>query len=1541
LTKMGAGVLTLGGSNQYTGQTSVRAGTLRATSGSALGTNSAVVLADESGALLDLNGFNQSVGSLAGGGTAGGHVQLGSALLSIGSNAADTAYAGHFLGGGSIVKEGGGTLTLSGSGALVGGVSVQAGKVLLAGTSDWSHATFSVSGGTLDFSAANVSVGSLVLTGGKLSLAIGNTIQVASGAIFGGIIDVSGSLGSSATGRVTLVAGSAPASGTFTTGSLGVGGEYRLQINGSNLDIQRASTMAIEAGSSNYNTRVGQSVTIGARVANVAPVDSDSLTYNLSGALSASSLTRVAGDANASSGTLHTGTYTPSTAGTSTLAITAAGTGAHGPTNGSLTTTFTVTGYTLASGSASSSVNLGAIREGGVFASKPVVVKNTAPTNGFSDDLAAAISATGPVSTSGAIARLSAGSQSTALSVGYDATGVSAGSLSATATVSYISKGQTGTGVADVAPTKASDIVAVSGKVYRLAAMNVSSGTITMAPVHFGGTFSDASVPVKNTAALVQIAGESYNELLKILVASDGDLSMVSAPNHSLAAQESSEVRVGLSAGTVGFRTGTLALNFASDGGGTSGLADESLGQRQISVQGQVYSGQGVWHETSLGVRAWDDSANWTADGGRPGLDGALSRGADTAWLRAASALDVQMNGRLAELKGVKLDGAGTIVVGAGTPSGGGFRLSANSGNAALDAAGTGKHRINVPVELGANVVATIETGNTLTLGSVLREVSGGGFGLTKEGGGTLVLEAGYNYGGPTVVNAGRLELGLGAELGGGAITLGSGTELAFKLSADLTISNTISGPGRVVSLNPAYRVFWQVGSTARSAGIFEVNPGDDVNAGVILSSGSIAVRMNSGTIRAGGGAPQVVDKPLELQHSNWFNVPLGNSLEWNGAISGTGGIKKGGGGIFILRAINNFNGGTEIHGGTLEMRTAGALGAGTVTLKRDTQLRVNAGTLTVFENKLVGEGDLVKVGAHTMVLSAKSQLSGSAIILQGTLALGTANAVSEWSRIVVGNGISRDAVLDLRALPEQTLVLGSGQTAQGAGVILGSLKAFGRSTLQFGNSPGVITINGDVNLTATDTVRADYTADFSQTGSAVVGNFSGGGAKLAVTSWAGASPNRAGTARITDFDAHTFTVISATGTVSGLSSQVDSYVQVNGSTYKSAVVSANLRQVGENRYDVTVQRRRFADIGGEGNYRAVGSLLDGGVGNPGFVLVDALDSQATIQGVRSVMAQLNPAGYVELANLGLSRLASLQGALANRLASSAIELVYAPAVDGEYTAWTTLYGAQEIRNGDVSKGVSGFDGSSAGNLTGVERQFGKLKLGIIGAAGVSNGDFSIASGRVNVDSWHGGVYLQVPAARAVWDAGLSYGRADMTAQRDLGGLGSTSARMENPEYVLHFGLALPLVGGSGKYSLVPSAHLIHSSYQGREFSENGLGTGVEASVRRMSEHALFGRFGFEASRWVELFGRLGRFGLRVDWLHHFDVDGSKADITLGASEARSQFVGARRSADALQIGIVGKVALTDRMQLRLNFDQQTDSGRRSIAGSVSLEIRF
>ncbi|MBF9233313.1 autotransporter outer membrane beta-barrel domain-containing protein [Microvirga alba] len=124
LTKTGAGTLTLSGTSTYTGATNVNAGTLQPGGMNRLSPNSTFTIA--SGAILDLNGFNQRIGSLAG----AGNVALGAETLTVGRNNADTEFSG-VIGGidGSVVKEGSGTFTLSGVNTYTGATRVRGGTL--------------------------------------------------------------------------------------------------------------------------------------------------------------------------------------------------------------------------------------------------------------------------------------------------------------------------------------------------------------------------------------------------------------------------------------------------------------------------------------------------------------------------------------------------------------------------------------------------------------------------------------------------------------------------------------------------------------------------------------------------------------------------------------------------------------------------------------------------------------------------------------------------------------------------------------------------------------------------------------------------------------------------------------------------------------------------------------------------------------------------------------------------------------------------------------------------------------------------------------------------------------------------------------------------------------------------------------------------------------------------------------------------------------------------------------------------------------------
>lgn len=148
LTKSGSGTVTLAGTNTYTGGTTINDGTLQVTGGNALADAGAVSVA--AGATLDLNGSNETIGSLTGSGT----LNIGSGTLTL-TDSASTNFSGSISGSGTI--SGGGTYTVA-SGATLGG------------TSSFSTAVTVQNGGTI---APGNSPG--ILSTGNLTLASGST----------------------------------------------------------------------------------------------------------------------------------------------------------------------------------------------------------------------------------------------------------------------------------------------------------------------------------------------------------------------------------------------------------------------------------------------------------------------------------------------------------------------------------------------------------------------------------------------------------------------------------------------------------------------------------------------------------------------------------------------------------------------------------------------------------------------------------------------------------------------------------------------------------------------------------------------------------------------------------------------------------------------------------------------------------------------------------------------------------------------------------------------------------------------------------------------------------------------------------------------------------------------------------------------------------------------------------------------------------------------------------------------------------------------
>lgn len=115
VTKEGAYTQVFGGNNTYSGDTDINGGILRANSNTAFSNGSVHVLANVAGVELDMTGYDMTISSLAGGGTTGGLVRLGTAALTLAGNGSFT-YSGRILGegiGGGLIKQGTGVFTLS------------------------------------------------------------------------------------------------------------------------------------------------------------------------------------------------------------------------------------------------------------------------------------------------------------------------------------------------------------------------------------------------------------------------------------------------------------------------------------------------------------------------------------------------------------------------------------------------------------------------------------------------------------------------------------------------------------------------------------------------------------------------------------------------------------------------------------------------------------------------------------------------------------------------------------------------------------------------------------------------------------------------------------------------------------------------------------------------------------------------------------------------------------------------------------------------------------------------------------------------------------------------------------------------------------------------------------------------------------------------------------------------------------------------------------------------------------------------------------
>ena len=969
LVKQGAGVLTLSGTNSYTGATQINAGTLALAAGGSLATSSGVDLA--AGSTLDLSAAgNQTLGVLGG---AGGTVNIGANTLTL-NGAANGSFGGVISGSGALLKQGSGTQTLTGANLYTGGTSITGGTLALgAGGSLAAGSAVTLGGtGTLDLSAAgNQTIADLNGTSGQIQLGGGSALTV-DGGNFAGAIGGNGGLVKAGAGTLVLDGSNTYTGATqVTSGSLVIGSDAAHATAGVQSDVTVATS-----GSLGGFGHVDGNVEVQAG-GHLAPGSVPSGSFTVNGNV-----------------TLDQGSQLDFAFGTPGANVNTPGQSHNVQVNGNLSINGAALNPTDAGGFGPGLYNLfnytGSLTEtnGGI----------TAPL-GYS------------------IQNLTGSKQINLI----NAVGLSLNIWNANGLASATQMGG-GSGVwSQVDPNwtdATGSITAVRAPADSFVIFGGAAGTVTVD--NAGG-----AQPV--TTQGIQFAGDGYllnGDALGLVPATPGALSEVRVGDGSAASagwtatidnvltgnglqktgagtlilggantytqgtelsagvlSVSSDANLGAASGNLDFEGGTLQVTgtalastprtivFGATGGGFD-IADAgntfTLNQPLTGTGSLTKSGAGTLVLSGANTYSGGTTISaGTLQGDTTSLQGNI---ADNASLNFNQGANGTFAGAISGSGDLTKQGAGTLVLtGANTYSGG---TTISAGTLQGDT-----------TSIQGNVVDDASLiFNQAANGTFAGAISGTGS-LTKQAAGTLILSGANAYTGGTTISAGALQ-GDTTSIQGNVVDDAS---LILNQATNGTLAGAISGTGSLIK---------------QGAGTVSLSGANTYSGGTTISAGALQGDATSlqGNIADNG--------------SLIFDQAANGAFA--GVISGTGNLTKQGAGTLTLNGANTYSGGTTISAGALQGDTTSIQG----NVVDNASLIFGQTANGTYAGVISGTGDVVKQGGGTLTLSGANSYTGSTEIDAGTLALGAGSSLAASSGVDLAAG----ATLDISAAGNQTL---------------------------------------------------------------------------------------------------------------------------------------------------------------------------------------------------------------------------------------------------------------------------------------------------------------------------------------------------------------------------------------------------------------------------------------------------------------------------------------------------------------------------------------
>jgi T5SS/PEP-CTERM-associated repeat protein/autotransporter-associated beta strand protein len=916
-------------------------------------------------------GNGGTTGSLAGDISGGGLVTF--------DRSDSMTHAGALLGSLSVNKLGAGTLTLAGNNSYIGGMTINAGSVVLTGANTGGGPTAIATGTALQIGIGGTS-GSLagsVTDNGSLAFNRSGTVA------FGGNISGSGSVSQSGTGTLvytgsdTHTGGTSVGAGVLQIGNGGTAGNLNgpVSLSGGTLAFNRADDLSISSvisGSGSLLKMGNNTVTLTG--ANIFTGTTTVARGTLMGT-TASLVGDIVDNGTVYFSQSNAGTYAGSISGTGSLykqgralALTGASTYSGSTTIsggdvnvGAGASIAGTSGITLAATSSSAIAGLnvsgGTVTTSGALAVGQLGTGNLYLTN------------SGKLNTDSAVLGAAAGSGGSALITG--------GSSSSWTNTQGLTIGSAGAG-----SLTAEDNVTVNSGAIVLASSAGSSGTLN---IGLGGDPATINAPTVTGGAGTAVVNFVHDNA-----------------SYTFAPQLAGSLTVNLNWSGTTALTGTNTYTGGTNinAGTLSITSDSNLGD---ASGGLVFNGGALRVNGANVARA----VTLTAAGGA--IDTSNASSTISGVIAGAGTLAVVGNGSLT-LTGANTYSGGTVVAN-GTLVGNSTSLQgpiANSTVVQFNQAGVGTYAGNITgsgslVKQGDQLTITgtsTYTGATVVSGTL--EVNSGGvvngtsgitLAATAPSSATLLLDSnlatvrtrgsitvGQQGNGTLNINSGGLLTSadgtLGAMAGSTGIANISGANSLWSSAGQLTVGGSGSGTltvsnGAVVSANSI-----RIGDATGSSGVLNIGAGGA--AGVV----------NTATITGGLGSTSAVN----FNHTDpgyVFATQMGGNLSVN--LSGPG--------TTILTGTNTYTGLTTINSGaTLQIGSGGTSGSIVGDIVDNGILAFNRSDDFTFGGSISGTGSLVKMGAGILTLTGTVTYSGTTTVLGGQLVIGTGGTTGTWN---------------------------------------------------------------------------------------------------------------------------------------------------------------------------------------------------------------------------------------------------------------------------------------------------------------------------------------------------------------------------------------------------------------------------------------------------------------------------------------------------------------------------------------------------------------